>query len=151
MEQDSDCHCSHRDLQWRCPRLQQQTVLLVQPSCCCIFCYRSPHVVALEALAHCPRRLFLLWGHTAQAVIQFAILTGSRASKTNHPEGRPGMSDVTACLESQGCHLIPLSYLLSCFSAQSSFCLVNFLLMVRSPTFFFSRKLKYFSLRIRLF
>ena len=38
-------------------------------------------------------------------------------------------------LESQGCHLIPLSCLLSCFSAQfsCSFCVVIFRLMVRSP------------------
>ena len=33
------------------------------------------------------------------------------------PEQRLGMFDVTPCLKSQGCHLIPLSYLLSCFSA----------------------------------
>ena len=33
------------------------------------------------------------------------------------PKGRPGMSDVSPCLESQGCHLIPLCYLLSCSSA----------------------------------
>ena len=33
------------------------------------------------------------------------------------PEGRPGMSDVSPRLESQGCHLIPLCYLLSCSSA----------------------------------
>ena len=34
----------------------------------------------------------------------------------SRPEGMPGMSVGTPCLESQGCHLIPLSYLLSCFS-----------------------------------
>ena len=53
------------------------------------------------------------------------------------------MSDAPRpCLESQGCQLIPLSYLLSCFSDQSScaFCLVIFLLMVCSPDFF-SREL----------
>ena len=33
------------------------------------------------------------------------------------PEGRLGMSDVSPRLESQGCHLIPLCYLLSCSSA----------------------------------
>ena len=33
------------------------------------------------------------------------------------PEGRPGMSDVSPCLVSQGCHLIPLCYRLSCSSA----------------------------------
>ena len=35
----------------------------------CIFCYRSPHVVVIEALARCSRHPFLLWGHTAHAVI----------------------------------------------------------------------------------
>ena len=36
------------------------------------------------------------------------------------PKGRPRMSDVfPLCMESQGCHLIPLSYLLSGFSARS--------------------------------
>ena len=45
-------------------------------------------------------------------------------------------------LKSQGCHLIPLSYLLSCFSALSScsFSLVIFLLMVHSPDFFSLQK-----------
>ena len=57
-----------------------------------------------------------------------------------------------SCLESQGCHLIPLSYLLPCF-----FCLV--LLLFLSCHFsdnglfswLFSRKLKYCLLRVRLF
>ena len=35
-------------------------------------------------------------------------------------EGRLGMSDVASCLESQGCYLIPLFYLISCLF----FCLV---------------------------
>ena len=63
-----------------------------------------------------------------------------------------------SCLESQGCHLIPLSYLISffCLDSSCSFCLVIFLLMVHSPDFFsffffFFRKLKYFSLRVWLF
>ena len=63
------------------------------------------------------------------------------------------MSETPSCLESQGCHLIPLSYLLSRF-----FCLVLLLFLschfsakVHSPDFFFSRKLKYFLLRVRLF
>ena len=33
------------------------------------------------------------------------------------PEGRPGCLMSPPCLESQGCHLIPLFYLLSCSSA----------------------------------
>ena len=62
--------------------------------------------------------------------------------------------DVSSCLESQGCHLIPLSYLLSCFF----FCLV--LLRLLSCHFcangpfswpFLQKTLKYFSLRVRPF
>ena len=56
------------------------------------------------------------------------------------------------CLESQGCHLIPLCYLLSCSSAQSCypFCLIfsacrPFLLN------FFQKILQYFLLKDRLF
>ena len=60
------------------------------------------------------------------------------------------MSGVSSCLESQDCHLIPLSYLLSCFFCQVL--LLFFLVMVHSPDFFFSsKKLKYFSVRVRLF
>ena len=51
--------------------------------------------------------------------------------------GRPGMSDVASCLESQGCHLIPLFYLISCVfflsSPLSPFSLES--LMVHSPVF----------------
>ena len=61
----------------------------------------------------------------------------------------------SSCLESQGCHLIPLSYLLSCFFLPSPLALPLlsfFLLKVHSPEFvFFFRKLKYFSLKVRLF
>ena len=34
-----------------------------------------------------------------------------------NPEGRLAVSDIFPCLVSQGCHLIPLSYLHTCFSA----------------------------------
>ena len=55
-------------------------------------------------------------------------------------------------LESQGCHLIPLSYLLSCVSAKFSysFCLVLFLLMC-PDVFFLQNILRHFSLEVRLF
>ena len=59
-----------------------------------------------------------------------------------------------SCLESQGCHLIPLFISSLVFSAlfSCSFCLVIFLLMVHSPDFFSLQKtLKYFSLSVRLF
>ena len=70
-------------------------------------------------------------------------------------QGRPGMSEISSCLESQGCHLISLSYLLSCFVFS---CLV--LLLFLSCHFsangsfswlFFQKTFKYFSLRVRLF
>ena len=57
-----------------------------------------------------------------------------------------------SCLESQGCHLIPLSYLISC-----CFCLVLLLFLschcsANGPfSCLFSRKLKYFSLRVSFF
>ena len=57
------------------------------------------------------------------------------------------------CLESQGCHLIPLCYLLSCSSAWVcySFCL-TFFLPAGIFSWTFSRKnLQYFSLGDRLF
>ena len=70
-----------------------------------------------------------------------------------HPQAGRGCLMSPSCLESQGCHLIPLSYLLSCF-----FCLV--LLLFLSCHFsangpfswlFFQKTLKYFSWRVRLF
>ena len=55
----------------------------------------------------------------------------------------------TPCLESQGCHLIPLYYLIFCFSAETC-CLL--LLLVHSPDLLRERKNpQYFSLRDRLF
>ena len=60
----------------------------------------------------------------------------------------------TSCVESQGCHLLPLPSLLSGASVSSScsFCLVIGLLMVHPPDLFFTRKcFQYFSLRNILF
>ena len=56
------------------------------------------------------------------------------------------------CLESQGCHLIPLCYLLSCSSAQP----VNLSVLSFSACWpfllnFFQKILQYFSIRDRLF
>ena len=69
------------------------------------------------------------------------------------PEGRLGSSDVSPCLESQGCHLIPSFYLLPCYSAfspvaHSIFSL--FLLLAQSPVYF-KKKSKLFFSRDRLF
>ena len=68
------------------------------------------------------------------------------------PKGGRGCLMSPSCLESQGCHLIPLSCLLSCF-----LCLVLLLFLschfsANGPFSFFPPKtLKYFSLRVRLF
>ena len=58
----------------------------------------------------------------------------------------PAWSAPNGCLESQGCHFVPLSYLQARFSAMSSyfFCFVVFLLMVHSPGFFFRRNQTFF-------
>ena len=53
------------------------------------------------------------------------------------PKRRPGMSDVSPCLESQGCDLIPLCYLLFLFCLSCySFCLIFFCLLVLSSELF---------------
>ena len=72
----------------------------------------------------------------------FNILVGLRTL-----DGQFGCLISTLCLKSQGCHLIPLSYLLSCFSAQS-FCSVSsfFLLMVHP--YFFQKILKHLFSRL---
>ena len=62
------------------------------------------------------------------------------------PEGRPGISDVSPCLESQGCHLIPIYRLRSCFAAQSCYS-VFFYVLAHSAELF----VEYSSLRYRLF
>ena len=70
------------------------------------------------------------------------------------PEGRPGMFDVSLLSGISG-----LSFYIPFLSPLVFFCLVLlfflsrhfFLLMVHTTDFFSSRKLKYFSLRVRLF
>ena len=54
------------------------------------------------------------------------------------PKGGCGCLMSPPCLESQGCHLIPLCYLLSCVSASScySVCLIFFCLPVHSSELF---------------
>ena len=92
----------------------------------------------LSGGSHHPHGLVSLWRHHPKDL--HAAVTGqsSTADSYSNPEGRLGISDITTLSGISGCHLIPLSYLLSCFSASSSgsFCLVIFLLMVRSPDFF---------------
>ena len=61
------------------------------------------------------------------------------ASWSQPPKGGWGCLLSLSCLESQGCHLIPLSYLLSCFFLPSPLALSVlsfFLLMVHSPDVF---------------
>ena len=84
----------------------------------------------------------------------FLISTGELVqSGCNSPKGGRGCLMSPSCLESQGCHLIPLSYLLSCY-----FCLILLLFLschfsANGPVswLFPQKTLKYFSLRIRLF
>ena len=54
------------------------------------------------------------------------------------PKGGRGCLMSPPCLESRGCHLIPLCYLLSCSSAQSCypFCLIVFCLLALSSKLF---------------
>ena len=54
------------------------------------------------------------------------------------PKGSRGCLMSPPCLESQGCHLIPLYYLLSCSSAKSCypFCLIVFCLLALSSKLF---------------
>ena len=55
------------------------------------------------------------------------------------PKGGRDLVMSLPCLESQGCHLIPSFYLLSCYAAQSccSFCFSFFvLLLAQSPAYF---------------
>ena len=69
------------------------------------------------------------------------------------PKGGWGCLMSPSCLESQGCHLIPLSYLLACFfsaKVSCSFCLVIFLLMVHFPDFFPETSPAFFFIKDRL-
>ena len=61
-----------------------------------------------------------LWSIKPVSLLYLCPLKGGRECPMSSP-----------CLESQGCHLIPLYYLLSCFSAWScySFCLFFFFLL----------------------
>ena len=60
-----------------------------------------------------------------------------------------------SCLESQGCHLIPLSHLLFFLPSPLALSVLSFfssviVLMVHSPDFF-QKTLKYFSFKVSLF
>ena len=71
------------------------------------------------------------------------------------PKGGWGCLMSLSCLESQGCHFIPLSYLLSCFFLPSplalDLCLAFFLLMVPSSDCFSRKFSNFFSLWVKLF
>ena len=92
--------------------------------CCEMLCWLSEVVLAVNCIAGCP----MYCGRGLCDIQMFFLFT--------RPQGKPRLSD--ACLQSQGCHLIPLSYLFSSFSTWSlyQFCLVNHLLRVHSPDFF---------------
>ena len=80
------------------------------------------------------------------------LCNGSEWDPKCLPKGDQGCL-MSSCLESQGCHLIPLYYLLSCSFAKScySFCFILFLPAVPFSWLFFQKILQYFSLRERLF
>ena len=89
--------------------------------------------------------------HTQNSHISILYMHPSFCPPLLSPEGGQGCLMSPSCLESQGCHLTPLSYLLSCFFCLVLFSLsVIFCLMVHSPDFF-PIKLKYISLRVRIF
>ena len=64
------------------------------------------------------------------------------------PEGSRGCLMSSTCFKSQGCHFIPLYYLLSCSSAYShcSFCLLSFSAYWPIPLTFFQKILQYLKL-----
>ena len=89
--------------------------------------------------------------------LDFGVFEVSIFAQTPRKGGR-GCLMSPPCLESQGCHLIPLCYLLSCSSAQSCypFCFFNFIFLSFSACWpfllnFFQKILQYFSSRDRLF
>ena len=74
--------------------------------------------------------------------------------KVKAPKGGRERLMFPPCLESQGCHLVPLYYLPSCSSAypHGSFCFVFFCcLLALSPDFFPQKILQHFWLGDRLF
>ena len=104
----------------------------------------------------------LRWGLQEQAVnstrleqdffFSPLIFANQSSPRLPNPKGRPGMSDVPSCLESQGCYIwfpfpnslvffcLVLLFFLSChFSANGPF------------SWLLQKTLKYFSLRFRLF
>ena len=78
--------------------------------------------------------------HPVHGAVCSHITDASPEVCSSTPEGRLGISDVNPCLESQGCHLIPLF-----LSLRLSYCLGISLLGV------LQKSLKYFSLRVRIF
>ena len=70
-----------------------------------------------------------------QTSLNTEILKTVSIHLVHHPsEGRPGISG-SLCLKSQGCHSIPLSYLLSSFSAQSSCSFYLVILLLSNGSF----------------
>ena len=69
------------------------------------------------------------------------------------PKGSRGCLMSPPCLESRGCYLVPLCYLLSCSSVSLCycFCLIFFSACWSILLNFFQKKLLYFSLKDRLF
>ena len=78
--------------------------------------------------------LFVLWTRWSLAAEQILVY---------YVGGGAGDVWCPSLLETRGCHLIPLSYLLSCISAKSLiFLFCHFSAMVHSPDLFFSENLQ---------
>ena len=72
------------------------------------------------------------------AALQQGICALPLSLSLSTPKGGRGCLMSPPCLESQGCHLIPLCYLLSCSSAESwyPFCLIVFCQLALSSKLF---------------
>ena len=102
---------------------------------------------------HARRLACYLQGHGhSEGSCSLNMIVSTISTELLPPKGGRGCLMSPPCLESQGCHLIPLCYLLSCSSA----CPVTLSVLSFSACWpfllnFFLKILQYFSLRDRLF
>ena len=126
--------------------------------CICMSClsvYMSCSSVCMGGSSVCMNCSSVCMSCSSVCVSCSSICFGySSVWRDQTPKGGQGCLMSTSCLESQGCHLIPLSYLLSCFFSawtSCSFCPVVFLSTVHSPDFFTQKILQHYSFRDRFF
>ena len=107
-----------------------------------VVCAACCHMALVFAVMHLNNFFFIASFHSCFVVVYFF----------RTPKGGREYLMSPPCLESQGCHLIPLCYLLSCSSPQSCypFCLIVFCLLALSCKLF-PENSSIFSLRDRLF